>query len=102
MKTISSQRYLDDEIVATKSAAQNYAVLVSPEFEIDGEAYRVILDGHHALAAAIQDGVEPDYTTATGQECDSLQILADDPDNFLRLHYMDSDYYDVATGSPIW
>lgn len=100
--TISSQRFLDEAIVEIKRAARDYNVLVSPEFEIGGETYRVVLDGHHSLAAAREDGVEPEYREATNQDIDSLLILAEDPEYFLQINHLGDDYYDIADGSLIW
>ena len=37
MKTISSQSYRDDEIVAEKLANRDFTVYVTHVFEIDGE-----------------------------------------------------------------
>lgn len=103
MTLISSQRYLDDEIVAAKRAARDYVVSVSPEFQVDGETYTVVLDGHHSLAAARIDGVEPEFTVATVQDNDTIELLVrGSVDDFLALHRIDSDFYDVETGVDVW
>lgn len=100
--TISSQHYLDDDIVEAKRAARDYEVLVSPDFEVGGVVVRVILDGHHSLAAAKLDGAAPEFTVATSRDHDKVSLIATDPDLFLQAVYMDGDYYDAITGRDIW
>ena len=100
--TISSQRYRDDQIVDAKRAARDYAVLVSPEFALDGQTYRVVLDGHHSLSAAMEDGAEPDYREATLMDTDAILLLSDDVQRFLEATHMGDDYYDISDGSLIW
>lgn len=95
---ISSQRYLDDEIVQAKRDAGDYTVTVSPEFEVDGRIMRAVIDGHHSLAAAEEDGVEPEFVVASEQEDDRIALLAGSVDDYLEAAYVDSDWYDVATG----
>lgn len=99
---ISSQKYLDDETVAQKLAAGDFVVTLSPEFEIDGESYQTIIDGHHSLAAARIAGVSPEFATA-GTENDNV-ILIDNGlvDDFLKATYVDSDWYDIEDGVPVW
>ena len=97
--TISSQRYLDEDTVAEKSADRDYTVTVSPSFDLDGSEYRVVIDGHHSLAAAMDDGVEPDYIVATKQMSDNVTMLEyGDIEGFLDSAYMDSDWYIVDNG----
>lgn len=103
MQTISSQHYLDDDIVAAKLAAQDFEVSVSPEFEYDGQAIRVVLDGHHSLAAAKLAGVEPDYTTADASQDDRVGLLKQGAiEQFLEATWMDGDYYNVDTKECVW
>lgn len=66
---ISSQRYLNDAIVAEKQAARDYVVSVIA-VTIDGVDYQVVTDGHHSLAAARAAGVEPIVRTQTATEND--------------------------------
>jgi hypothetical protein len=99
---ISSQAYRDPEIVAQKKAAKDYVVLVSPEFEYEGAVYRVVLDGHHSLQAALDDCVEPQYRTATNADCDTLHLLDTNPGAFLAYHHMGADWCDALDGSPVW
>lgn len=103
MQIISSQRYTDEDIVAEKIEACDFDVLVSPEFEIDGETYCVILDGHHSFAAAKAAGVCPSYSTATACEHDAVGLLdKGDIETFLEATHMGDDYYNVDTGECIW
>lgn len=103
MQTISSQHYLDDEIVAAKLAARDFEVLVSPVFEAAGVTVRVVLDGHHSLAAAKLAGVEPEYTTADATANDAVGLLDQgDAETFLQATWVDGDYYDVDTKESVW
>lgn len=100
---ISSQRYIDDEIVDAKLAAHDFRVTLSPAFVVDGIEYQVILDGHHSLAAAKLAGVEPEYTEATKQTADTVAMLErGEIEDFLIATRIDSDYYVVATGEDVW
>lgn len=102
MITISSQRHLDSSIVALKVASRDYEVLVTPWFSAGGKLMRVVIDGHHSLAAANAVNVEPLYMIATPLHDDALDMLGTDPDGYLELRRIDSDYYNVATGRNIW
>lgn len=98
MTTISSQRYLDEEIIQAKRDAGDYTVMVSPWFEVCGEIVRVLIDGHHRYAAAVADCVDPIFVTV-GPENDQVRMLLDgDVDGFLEQQYNDSDWYDISTG----
>lgn len=76
----SNQRYLDPLIVDAKRLIKDYTVQVSgilsdpdnPELK-----FRIVIDGHHSLAAAREDGVEPvlvegDYAGTDYQPVDAL------------------------------
>lgn len=100
---ISSQRYINDEIVAAKIADQDYEVQVSPEFEVDGMIVRVITDGHHSFAAATQAGVDPVIVEQSASDNDMIGLLTQGRiDDFLVMARMDSDYYNVETGRDVW
>ena len=99
-RLISSQRYINDEIVAAKQAAKDYTVMVGREIEIDGVTCRIVIDGHHSLKAAMLDGVEPEYTCATEQDCDREGI--EDLDEYLGAHVVDSDYYYIDNGREVF
>lgn len=96
---ITSQSHRDESTVAAKQAAKDYEVTVSPEFEIDGETYQVIIDGHHSFEAARLDGVEPEFVVATSQDHDAIGLLTDGKiDQFLEAVYHGEDYRDAYTG----
>lgn len=100
---ITSQSYIDDKIVAEKIAAGDFEVQVSPAFDIDGTAYRVVMDGHHSLSAAIEAGVEPTYIEQTATDNDKIGLLkAGKIEDFLAVCWMDGDYHYVATGKSVW
>ena len=99
---ISSQRFVDEEIVAQKIADQDFEVQLSPVFEIDREEYQVIMDGHHSYHAALEVGVEPTYYEQTASENDRINLLNKDVDLFLEACYHDDDWYDIKTGITIW
>ena len=99
MKTISSQSYRDDDIIAEKLANEDFTVYVTPVFEIDGEEFRVITDGHHSYEAAKLAGVEPEYVEQDIQDNDNIQMLIDgNVEMFLEHAYVDTDWYDIETG----
>jgi len=100
--TISSQRYIDEGIVDAKIEAGDYEVMVSPSFIIDGEEYRVVLDGHHSLEAAKRTGSEPVFITADPTDHDAVSLISESPDLFLDAVHMGNDYYDVFTGDDLW
>lgn len=99
---ISSQRFLDDEIVATKKENQDYEVCVSPVFEFEGNLYQVVLDGHHSHQAAIEAGVDPIYMEADSTTDDRISLLDGNIDDFLYLCHGGDDWYDIITGHDIW
>lgn len=96
---ISSQDYLDDDTVLEKSSYGDYAVQISPEFEVDGEKFRVIVDGHHSLAAAIADGKTPEFEEQSSQDNDHIAALErGNVDDFLEQVHMCNDWRNRITG----
>lgn len=95
--TISSQRYLDDETVEIKRAEKDYVVSYI-EVELEGVEYRIIVDGHHSLAAAILDGATPEWERSTSQdEANAMGAQA-----WLESHEVDCEWYDHETGCAIF
>lgn len=98
MKYISSQHYIDAEIVEAKKAElEGVTEVVIPCTYvglIDGVEYAMQNDKHHTLAAARELGipvvfdVEDDPEGLTGEE-------------LLETRYNDGDYYDVETSDPM-
>ncbi len=60
--TTTHQKFLNPEKVKEKVAARDFVVNVTPEFIRDGKKYRMVVDGHHSLAAAMELGAEPVFT----------------------------------------
>ena len=99
MKTISSQAYRDDEIIAEKLENRDFTVYVTPVFEIDGEEYRVVTDGHHSFEAAKLAGVEPEFIEQTVRDNDNIARGGGGGGGmFLEHAYVDTDWYDIETG----
>lgn len=77
VRLVSNQRFIDPKIVAEKIAAGDYAVQVSPLFiDPDGNRYRIVIDGHHSLAAAKQAGVPPELVEGDYSSSD-YAVIAD-------------------------
>jgi len=102
MQYISSQHYRDQDIIDAKRAAGDYVVLVSPVFSHGGEEISVVIDGHHSHAAAIADGVEPIYITATDQQCDKIALIEEDSELYLDASWVDGDWHNINTGMGVW
>ena len=74
---LSNQDFIDPAKVTEKLMAEDYEVQVTPAFvDPDGRLYRVVIDGHHSLQAAIMAGVMP---------------------QFVEANYTGTDYRNVAT-----
>lgn len=97
MKIISSQHYLDWNIVEEKmNKIKDMEVVSIPCCEIgeiDGEEYAVQVDCHHTLAAARELGIPVEFTFSEDPEGLS-------GDDYLQAHYMDGDWYNVEKSDP--
>ncbi len=99
---ISSQRYLNPALVGHK--ARNFKVFIArtTEVELRGKRYRILLDGHHNLAAAKLVGVEQ---TWRGPAIKLERIMrAMSPDKLAAMlinNLTDSDWYYVDTGEVV-
>lgn len=95
VRTISAQRFIDDEIVAKKVEAEDFDVFVSPAFDVDGWGrVRVVTDGHHSLAAAKLARVDPVWHEQDARDNDTVALLSRGDqgiDDFLSMHRIDSD-----------
>ena len=96
---ISSQKFLDQNVVDEKIAAEDYTVLLATII-IDGNEVEVVIDGHHSLAAAKQAGVEPDYQYAVYNYQREVECIG--LDSWLEQHWIDCPYYDIETGTEIF
>lgn len=102
-RLISSQKHLDEDIVARKMKEKDFKVSVSPPFTVDGETLSVINDGHHALEAANRAGVKPRIFVQSHRENDRIGLLNSGKiDDFLESSYVDSPWYYKDTGVTIW
>ncbi|MEX3692477.1 hypothetical protein AB3X91_24470 [Paraburkholderia sp. BR14263] len=99
---ISSQRFLDPATVADKAARFRVFIVRVAELELRGRRYRLIVDGHHKLAAARAAGVEPTWRgpPAKWQRIQRATPPADF-ERFLINNLTDSDYYFVDTGEVV-
>jgi len=62
-----------------------------------------VLDGHHSLAAAKEDGVSPEFVEYDATEHDAICLLeSGDIEGFLKATHMGDDYYNVDTGKDVW
>lgn len=99
MMIVSSQHYIDDEIVESKkeqliASGATYVVIPCWEIgEVNGEPMAIQMDGHHTLAAARELGLEIRYNI--GEADDDLT-----GEDALEAHWMDGDYYNVETSDP--
>lgn len=99
---ISSQRYLNMDIVRERAVRfKRFVVNVYPVV-LRGVQYTIIMDGHHNYAAAKLAGVEPDYRPI-GKKV--MKILAgmsvDEREALLINNVTDSNYYVVETGEVV-
>ena len=100
---ISSQEYLDQDIVAAKRREKDFDVLLSPEFDYEGRTFQVVLDGHHSLEAARQSRKKPRFFTAKSNEIEGFNLTDQGDDGvaeFLQLHYNGADWRNIATNAP--
>lgn len=77
---ITNQTYLSHTTIAEKIAAQDFTVQLSPEFTTAaGKRYRVIIDGHHSLQAAVESGNVPVFVEANYSDSDYRNALTQLP-----------------------
>lgn len=100
MKVISSQHYINPEIVAQKMAelAEETSITlncytVGSDVE-DGDLV-ILYDGHHTLAAARELGIEVNF-----EECDHPEGLTGE--QLLAAEWNDGDWYYVENGHYVW
>ncbi|MFP5213131.1 MAG: hypothetical protein ACLGPL_07100 [Acidobacteriota bacterium] len=102
MRTISSQRFLDEDVVSRKMKLPRDMLVVRVlDVTLRGALYRVILDGHHAHEAARRRGVPPVFKKPDGM---IRRMQRDNPDGFERFlinNLTDSEWYDVLTGEVV-
>ena len=99
---ISSQRYLNRDVIARKAATFKVFVVRTVGMEIRGKPYRILLDGHHNLAAARLVGAEPSWKGPPPKfERFMKRMTADDFAAFMINNLTDSDWYFHDTGEVV-
>lgn len=99
---ISSQRYLDRAKVARKACTFKVFVVSTVTVELRGVTYRVLVDGHHNLAAASLAGVDPTWRGPSRKLQRVMRAMG--PSRFARMlinNLTDSDWYYVDTGKVV-
>ena len=99
---ISSQRYLNRQLVLHKAASFKAFIVYTLDLELRGRRYRIVLDGHHNLAAARLAGAEPTWR-GPPPKIQRLQRRTP-PAEFARLminNLTDSDWHFVVTGEVV-
>lgn len=96
---ISSQRYLYPKKVQRKAETFKTFIVSTLTIELNGTLYRVLLDGHHNLAAAKLLGVEPEWR---GPSLKMQRFIKrhtkTEVAQFLINNLTDSDWYFVDSG----
>ncbi|NYT38893.1 hypothetical protein ERD78_18750 [Allopusillimonas soli] len=99
---ISSQRHLDQRLVRKKAATFRTFIVRTLDVELRGRCYRILLDGHHNLAAARMAAVEP---TWRGPAAKFQRIMRKTPPPVLAAmlinNLTDSDWYYIDTGEVV-
>lgn len=99
---ISSQRYLNREVIIKKVAKFKVFVVRTVDLEMRGKTYRIILDGHHNLAAARLIGAEPTWKGPPPKlERIMKSMRASDFAAFMINNLTDSDWYFHDTGQVV-
>lgn len=101
MKVISSQRYINFDIVDQKIEEikgldfVTLPIIESKMTDLDGNDLYILIDGHHRKEAAEELGIEVRY-----EEVINDYIVTGE--DLLGVCYMDSDWYYVETGKLVW
>lgn len=99
---ISSQRHLDAAIVRRKARTFTVFVVSTIEVTLRGRPYRVLVDGHHNLAAARLLGIEPTLRGPSKKLQRFMKSISEDEfARFLINNLTDSDWYYVESGEVV-
>lgn len=99
---ISSQRYLDPQIVRRKAMRFKVFAVSTVTLDLRGAQYRVLIDGHHNLAAARLVGVEPQWRGPSAKMTRVMRSTSkDDFARFMINNLTDSDWYYVDSGEVV-
>ena len=95
---ISSQRYLDEDIVNSKKiqiAGLTEIELPVVEVTVGGEIYHILIDGHHRFEAAKNLNITVLYNV--------IDIISEEKseDYLVEKHYGD-DYYYINSNQLVW
>ncbi|MDH1009949.1 hypothetical protein N5J43_08175 [Pseudomonas nicosulfuronedens] len=99
---ISCQRFLDRRRVLYKATNFKVFIVRTLDLELRGRRYRLLLDGHHNLAAAKLAGTEPTWRGPPPKFQRIQRRLP--PAEFARQminNLTDSDWYYVDTGEVV-
>lgn len=91
---ISSQRYLDSNVVSdkiTEIEQSGITEIVLKAWDVKAYDCAILSDGHHTYEAAQQCGINVRFEIIDHPE-------GIDGDNLLEQAWMDSDWYDIETG----
>lgn len=100
-KLISSQRYLDDNIVMDKALRFKVFIVDVIPVTLRGKQYTLLCNGHHNYAAAKLIGAEPQFRTPKKLAKAFNQYSQSEKETFVINNLTDSDLYDVDTGEVI-
>lgn len=98
MTVISSQRYLDNSILTDKIAeieASQPAKIVLQTWSVGIDDLEILFDGHHTLEAAHQCEIAVRFESVNHPE----GLTGED---LLEQAWLDSDWYDIETGSAVF
>lgn len=101
-RLISSQRYLNQAIVAERAVKfKRFIVNVFPVV-LRGTQYAILMDGHHNFAAAKLAGVDPDFRPVSKKLMKIFKGMGThEVEAFLINNVTDCDYYFVDTGEVV-
>ena len=99
---ISSQRYLNRDVITRKATKFKVFVVRIIDLDMRGKTYRIILDGHHNLAAARLIGAEPTWKGPPPKfERLMKSMPAESFAAFMINNLTDSDWYFHDTGQVV-
>lgn len=101
MTVISSQRYLDDEIMEEKIAefkANGTTAITIPVIrsflqDSDGNELYIMIDMHHRFAAAKELGMQIDFELVEDEMSSYRDIEEENGEAIAKTWYMDSPWY---------
>lgn len=99
---ISSQRFLDTDKVLYKVGRFRVFIVRTVPVVLRGRQYRILLDGHHNLAAAKVCGVAPTWRGPSNRTLHVMREMG--PEAFARLlinNLTDSHWYYVESGEVV-